>query len=61
MRRKLGDAEGGIGDDIIKSKWMRWRTFDRLADKLFAIEETSEAAWAGYIGKFLQWYGSGAK
>src|SRR6187397_2323921 len=38
LRQQLGDAEGDIGDGIIKPKWMRWRTFDRKADKLFAIE-----------------------
>jgi hypothetical protein len=61
MRRRLGDAEGDVGDDITKPKWMRWRTFERKADKLFAMEEASEAAWAGFIGAFLQRYGSGAK
>jgi len=31
LRRGLGDAEGDIGDDLFKPKWMRWRTFDRKA------------------------------
>jgi hypothetical protein len=61
LRRKLEDAEGDIRDDIIKPKWMRWGTFDRKVEELFAIEQASEDAWAGFIGKFLQRYGSGAK
>jgi hypothetical protein len=40
---------------------MRWRTFDRKAEELFAIEQASEDAWAGFIEKFLHRYGSGVK
>jgi hypothetical protein len=42
LRGKLG-AEGGIGDHISKPKWMRWRTYDRKLDEIFAAEWVVEA------------------
>ena len=47
LRRRLGDHEGEIGDDLLKPKWMRWPTFNRKADELFATEQASEQAWVG--------------
>jgi hypothetical protein len=32
---KLG-ADGGIGDHIAKPKWMRWPTYDRKLEEVFA-------------------------
>jgi hypothetical protein len=39
---KLG-ANGGIGDHIPKPKWMRWPTYDRKLEEVFAAEEVVDA------------------
>jgi hypothetical protein len=39
---KLG-ADGGIGDHIAKPKWMRWPTYDRKLEEVFAAEEVVDA------------------
>lgn len=42
LRRRLGD-EGGIGDFVLKPKWMRWATFDRAMASIEAAETTVDA------------------
>ena len=42
LRGKLG-AEGGIGDYVEKPKWMRWRTYNRMLEKISAAEEVVDA------------------
>lgn len=42
LRGKLG-AEGGIGDYVVKPKWMRWRTFERMMARIDRAEEVVEA------------------
>jgi hypothetical protein len=42
LRGKLG-AEGGIGDYVIKPKWMRWRTFERMMARIDKAEEVVDA------------------
>jgi hypothetical protein len=42
LRGKLG-AEGGIGDYVEKPKWMRWQTYDRKLEEIFAAEEIVDA------------------
>jgi hypothetical protein len=44
---KLG-ADGGIGDHIPKPKWMRWPTYDRKLEEVFAAEEVVERLHAGF-------------
>jgi hypothetical protein len=43
LRGKLG-AEGGIGDYVEKPKWMRWQTYDRKLEEIFAAEERCSTA-----------------
>jgi hypothetical protein len=33
IRRKLGDDRSGLWDGPFKPKWMRWRTFNRYAER----------------------------
>jgi hypothetical protein len=49
LRGKLG-AEGGIGDFIPKPKWMRWPTYERKLEEVFAAEEVVDA----YLGAALE-------
>jgi hypothetical protein len=42
LRGKL-EAEGGIGEHVPKPKWMRWRTYDRKLEEIFAAEEVVDA------------------
>jgi hypothetical protein len=46
LRGKLG-ADGGIGDYVPKPKWMRWRTYDRKLEEIFAAEEVVDAHLLG--------------
>jgi hypothetical protein len=50
LRGKLG-AEGVIGDYVAKPKWMRWRTYDRKLDEVFAAEEVVDAHLCAFLGK----------
>ena len=50
LRGKLG-AEGGIGDYVPKPKWMRWRTYDRKLEEIFAAEEVVGAHLLGFVQK----------
>jgi hypothetical protein len=42
LRRKLG-SNGGIGDYIEKPKGMRWRTFDRMMERVEKVEAVCNA------------------
>jgi hypothetical protein len=33
----------GIGDYVEKPKWMRWQTYDRKLEEIFAAEEIVDA------------------
>lgn len=33
IRRRLGDYESGLAGEPVKPKWMRWRTFNRYAER----------------------------
>jgi hypothetical protein len=57
LRRRLGDTDGEVGDDLFKPKWMRWRSFDRKAEEIFALEEAADGAMAIDIAKLLQRFG----
>jgi hypothetical protein len=48
LRGKLG-ATGGIGDHVPKPKWMRWPTYERKLEEVFAAEEVVDA----YLGAAL--------
>jgi hypothetical protein len=50
LRGKLG-ANGGIGDYVPKPKWMRWRTYDRKLEQIFAAEEVVDAHLLGFVQK----------
>ena len=50
MRGKLG-ADGGIGDYVSKPKWMRWPTYDRKLEEIFAAEEVVDAHLLGFVQK----------
>jgi hypothetical protein len=58
LRRRLGDADGEAGDELYKPKWMRWRTFDRRAEHLFALEEAADAMFVQVAARFLRRFGS---
>ena len=47
---KLG-ADGGIGDHIAKPKWMRWPTYDRKLEEVFAAEEVVDAHLCAFVSK----------
>jgi transcriptional regulator with XRE-family HTH domain len=50
LRAELG-ADGGIGDSVEKPKWMRWRTYDRKLEEIFAAEEAVDAHLLGFVQK----------
>jgi len=50
LRGKLG-ADGGIGDYVPKPKWMRWPTYDRKLEEVFAAEEVVDAHLLGFVQK----------
>ena len=50
LRGKLG-ADGGIGDYVPKPKWMRWPTYDRKLEEIFAAEEVVDTHLAAFVGK----------
>jgi len=50
LRAKLG-ADGGIGDYILKPKWMRWPTYDRKLEEVAAAEEVVDAHLCAFLGK----------
>jgi hypothetical protein len=50
LRGRLG-ADGGIGDYVPKPKWMRWPTYDRKLEEIFAAEEVVDAHLLGFVQK----------
>jgi hypothetical protein len=50
LRGKLG-ADGGMGDYVPKPKWMRWPTYDRKLEEVFAAEEVVDAHLLGFVQK----------
>jgi hypothetical protein len=50
LRDRLG-GRGGIGDYIAKPKWMRWPTYDRKLEEVFAAEEVVDAHLCAFVGK----------
>ena len=50
LRGKLG-ADGDIGDYVPKPKWMRWPTYDRKLEEIFAAEEVVDAHLLGFVQK----------
>jgi hypothetical protein len=48
LRGKLG-AEGGIGDYVPKPKWMRWPTYDRKLEEIYAAEKVVDAHLLGFV------------
>jgi hypothetical protein len=51
VRSTSAGAEGGIGDYVPKPKWMRWRTYDRKLEEIFAAEEVVDAHLLGFVQK----------
>jgi hypothetical protein len=49
LRGKLG-ATGSIGEPAPKPKWMRWPTYERKLEEVFAAEEVVDA----YLGAALE-------
>jgi len=49
--RKFHKLQAKLGEDGEKPKWMRWRTFDRICEKLDAADQ----AWGSI---FLARFGS---
>jgi hypothetical protein len=47
---KLG-AEGGIGDYVPKPKWMRWPTYYRKLEEIYAAEKVVDAHLLGFVQK----------
>jgi hypothetical protein len=50
LRGKLG-AEGGIGDYVPKPKWMRWSTYDRKLEEIFAADDIVDAHTQNFARK----------
>lgn len=50
LRDKLGGT-GGIGDYLAKPKWMRWPTYDRKLDEIFAAEGVVDAHLGFFVDK----------
>jgi hypothetical protein len=50
LRDRLG-GRGGIGDYIAKPKWMRWQTYERKLEEIFAAEEIVDAHLLGFVRK----------
>ena len=50
IRRRLGD-DGGIGDPVLKPKWMRWHTYDRQIAKLNRVEARVEGQLAAFLDR----------
>ena len=48
LRGKLG-GDGGIGDYVSKPKWMRWPTYDRKLEEIFAAEEVVDAHLLAFV------------
>ena len=55
MRSKFG-ADGGIGDYVLKPKWMRWPTFNfnRKLEEVVAAEEVVDAHLAAAFVQKLE-------
>jgi hypothetical protein len=53
LRAKLS-ADGGIGDYILKPKWMRWRTYERATARIDKAEEAVEAHTAFLLDRLKQ-------
>jgi hypothetical protein len=53
LRRSLG-ADGGIGQYVPKPKWMRWQTYDRKLEEIFAAEEVVDAHLLGFVQKLAR-------
>jgi hypothetical protein len=53
LRAKLG-ADGGIGDYILKPKWMRWRTYERAMARIDKVEEVVDAHTAFLLDRLKQ-------
>jgi hypothetical protein len=43
--RKQGKLEARLGPEGEKPKRMRWRTYERLLDKIDKVEVAKDAAW----------------
>ena len=41
--RKMGKLEGHLVDGELKPKWMRWRTFEHICDRMNAIDDALDA------------------
>jgi len=41
INRKFHKLEAKLGEDGEKPKWMRWRTFERICERL----DVADAAW----------------
>ena len=50
LRDRLG-ANGGIGDHVPKPKWMRWPTYHRKLEEIFAAEEVVDGHLLGFVQK----------
>jgi hypothetical protein len=50
LRGKLG-ADGGIGDYVPKPKWMRWPTYDRKLEEVFAADGAVDAHLSILVNK----------
>jgi hypothetical protein len=44
-------ADGGIGDYVPKPKWMRWPTYDRKLEEIFAAEGVVDAHLSVFVDK----------
>jgi hypothetical protein len=55
--RALGGDGHWMDGPPAKPKWMRWRTYDRLATKLDTYNARFDSAWAGGAMRFLARYG----
>jgi hypothetical protein len=45
INRKSQKLEAKLGDNGEKPKWMRWRTFDRICERL----EAADQAWGAEL------------
>lgn len=52
LRRKLGDP-GDLRDNLNKPRWMRWKTFDRFAERDEHLGEREDAAFVGHFGRLM--------
>ena len=53
INRKLHKLQAKLGEDAEKPKWMRWRTFDRICERLEAADQAWGVELVARMGSIL--------